>query len=235
MAASRKQRLAAFSKYNLVGEIMKKITYFLLSALLAVIAFASCAAHGGDKTAYLYQASKDTANRFFNVAATTEEITYGEYVTKENLPGIPKEGCMGATKLVFHSSSYRTFDKLYLQLNYTVEELEEMKSAYKSAKFSVYFQPQAGVDIIYQGGQSHMLSFVEFYNSGWNKNQVHKNTWSSYEIFLGDFIACMQTAETASDGQTAYIFAGFFSNGHEILNATMNVYLTNIELIKKAA
>ena len=215
---------------------MKK-TIMALSLIL-VCMFTGCdmgSMPSGNKNAYAYQASNNTCNRFYNIDSVTGEKTYGTYVEKANLPGIPKENCTGATKISYHSASYRkgSYDKLYLQLEYTVAELEELKSSYKSAKFSVYFETAQGVDIIYQNGGEHLFFFVETFNSGWNNNQVHKKTWSEYEIYLSDLIACMNTEETLFDEQTAYIFAGFFSNGNEILDSTMNVYLSDFELIKK--
>ncbi|MBQ3506223.1 MAG: hypothetical protein IJA89_05580 [Clostridia bacterium] len=223
---------------------MKKAIMAL--SLLLACAFAGCDLGGApsdndnnnadSQTAYAYDASESTGNRLYNVDAATGEKTYGTYVEKSDLPGIPKENCTGATKIAYHSASYRkgSYDYLYLQLNYTTSELEELKSEYKSAKFHVYFETAQGVDIIYQNGGAHLLSFVETFNSGWNNNQVHKKVWSEYEIYLSDLIACMNTEETSGDNQTAYIFAGYFSNGHEILDSTMNVYLSDLELIKKA-
>lgn len=216
---------------------MKKAIMAL--SLFLVCVFTGCnsgATSSGNKNGYAYQASESTGNQLYNIDAKTGEKTYGTYVEKANLPGIPKENCTGATKIAYHSANYRkgSYDKLYLQLDYTTAELEELKSKYKSAKFSVYFETAQGVDIIYQNGASHLFFFVETFNSGWNNNQVHKKTWSEYEIYLSDLIACMNTEETSSDNQTAYIFAGFFSNGNEILDSTMNVYLSDFELIKKA-
>ena len=220
---------------------MKKTILSLCLTCCTAFAFTGCELSSTDKpsvgeqnqTAYVYQASENAVN-FYNVTEI-EEVVCGTYVDKANLPGMPAEDCTGATKIEYHSTSYQRgrYDKLYVQLNYSTTELEELKSEYKSAKFYIYFETVDGVDIIYQNGASHVLSFVEFFNSGWNNNQVHKKTWSTYEIYLSDLIASMNTEETSSDNVTAYLFAGYFSNGHEILNRSMNVYISDITLIKK--
>ena len=213
----------------------------LASALCGVILLAGCTPSNANNSSnnndpvYLYQASETTAFQLYSEQANTTETVCGAYIQKDLLPGMPKEECTGAAKVSAYSVDWRTYDKIFIELNYTSAQLEQMKDTYKSAKFQVYFEVPSNISIIYQLGKSHVLSFVESFNSGWSFNQVHRNVWMSYEIYLSDLIASMRTDETSEDDKTAYLFAGCFTDGYEVLPATMNVYIGDITLIKKAA
>ena len=214
---------------------MKKIILTILSTILARVCVAcnitlpssdknsESSGKGESETVYLFQASESTASKFYNVGyGTPSETVVATYVAKEDLPGMLTTGT-GAAKLPFYSSAWNKFDKLFLELDYTATELEEMKSTYRAAKFSIYFEFEASH--VYQTKETHAISFVEFFNSGWFNNQVQKNTWSSYEILLADLISCI------SAENKAYIFSGIFPDGTQ--NRNMNVYISDIVLVKK--
>lgn len=211
---------------------MKKFIVMILSAILALFCVGcdTTVPSGNnsddskqDETVYLFQATESTASRFYNVPFTGDGETVGTYVAKKDLPGMFTSGGTGAAKLSFNASAWNKFDRLYLELDYTATELEAMKSTYKSAKFSIYFEFEASH--VYQTKEKHMISFVEFFNSGWYNNQVQKNTWSSYEISLTDLITCITTEDTA------YIFSGIFPDDQK--NRDMNVYISDMVLVKK--
>lgn len=222
---------------------MKRLLCLMMS-ILTMLVFAGCLGGGsesstesststGNGTTYLFQASDNTQDYFFNDGDLTTELTYGTYVTRENLPGVPPTDFEGAMKISYHASNWKHYDRLYLKLNYTATQLEAMKSTYKSATFSVYFETDTDVAIIYQGDKLNMISFVEHYNSSHGANQAHENTWSSYEIPIDSLIKCMTAENTDFNEQTAYIFGGYFSSGRELLDKTINVYISDITLVKK--
>ena len=225
---------------------MKKIILTALSFMLAIL-FASCTFtlpsgksssedSATSEPAYLFQASEETASAFYNAPKSGDGDIVGTYVSQDDLPGIfSADEISGAIKVSHHSTNYVNFDKLYIKFDYTVSELEALKSTYKSAQFKIYFEipPVSGASIIYQRGGKHMISYVESFNSGWSANQVHRNTWNTFEIPLDSLIASMQTEETASSDDVAYVFAGNCTDGHSQLDVTMNVYIADFVLIEK--
>ena len=224
---------------------MKKIIVMILSAILALFCLgcniqlpsgnknSSSSGKAENETVYLFKASESTAESFFNNPKTGAYI-YGEYVSQDDLPGIfSADKLKEAVKVSHYSKNYKTYDKLYLKLDYTVSELEALKNTYKSAKFSIYFEAPPPAVNVYQLGGKHMMSYVETFNSGWNANQVHENVWSEYEISLDALILSMQTEETSTDNQTVYVFAGYCTDGRSQLELTMNVYISDFVLIEK--